>query len=217
MIAAKKKNENVIYVCQNRRLVEKAKCTQGKSYTEYLILPPIVEFLAGFIQDQIDFYAALDAAATLYGKSVTEEAIEAAIGGELASVKAGRQRLIEAISLGILTTQEAAAKMVDLREQESRLTVELSSIAEKTTIMSEWQSAIDALRGRDISQSLYKLAEQKPIVFRRLLSLVFEPNSLRVRIERTGNKRVGMLEGYKLTEAMAKVGLSIWNNPGGCV
>ena len=37
------------------------------------------------------------------------------IQGELASVQAGKQRLIEAISLGILTNQEAAGKLAELR------------------------------------------------------------------------------------------------------
>jgi hypothetical protein len=106
----------------------------GKTYAEHLILPPIIEFLAGFIQSQVDFCPALDTTAAKYGKSITEEAIEAAIHGELASVQAGKQRLIDAISLGILTHQEAAVKLTELREQEQRLTVEMSSIAEKAEL-----------------------------------------------------------------------------------
>jgi hypothetical protein len=44
--------------------------------------------------------------------------------------------------------------------------------------------ALDALKGQDITSRLTELAQDKPIVFRRLLSVVFEPNSLRVRTER---------------------------------
>jgi hypothetical protein len=59
-----------------------------------------VDFLADLIQKQFDFHTALDDAAAQYSKSVTEEAIEAAIQGELVSVQAGKQRIIESISLG---------------------------------------------------------------------------------------------------------------------
>lgn len=202
MVASNKKDRTcVVYQCVNRR--KYSGCTAGKSYKELLILAPIVEFLADFIQSQIDFHAALDAKAAQFGKSITEEALEAAVHGELASVKAGKERIIEAISLGILSTQEAAAKLAELREQEQRLTVELFSIAEKTEIMAQWQEALEALKGQDISSRLYDLASEKPIAFRRLLSIVFEPNSLRVRTEHvSGYTWRGVLESYKLTETM---------------
>ncbi len=210
MVAAvqKKATGHVVYQCENQRRHGKAGCSASKTYSQRLILPPIIEFLAGFIQNQINFNAALDDAAARYGKSITEEAIEVAIQGELASVQAGKQRLIEAISLGILTHQEAAVKLAELRQQEQQLTVELSSIAEKTAIMGQWQEAIDTLKGQDITGRLYQMAEQKPVSFRRLLSLVFEPNSLRVRTERNGNKWVGFLESYKLTEAIQDMSIS---------
>ncbi len=170
--------------------------------------------MAGFIQSQADFYATLEDTATQLSKSVTEEAIEAAIQGEFASVKAGKERLIEAISLGILSNQEAAAKLTELREQEQRLTVELSGIAEKVEKMGQWQDLLNSLDGKDITQTLTKMAEIRPIVFRRLLALVFEPNSLRVRTERNEKKWVGVLESYKLTEAMQNVTVSFGTKPG---
>jgi hypothetical protein len=101
----------------------------------------------------------------------------------------------------------------ELREQEQRLTIELSSIAEKTAIMAQWQEALDALKGQDITGRLYELAEKNPIAFRRLLSIVFEPNSLRVKTQRkrNGRKWVGKLEGYKLTKAMQDISASFSN------
>jgi hypothetical protein len=98
--------------------------------------------------------------------------------------------------------------LAELREQEQRLTIELSSIAEKTAIMAQWQEALDALKGQDISGMLYKLAKDKPIAFRRLLSIVFEPNSLRVRTERKGNQWFSVLEDYQLTGAMKNISVS---------
>jgi hypothetical protein len=146
-------------------------------------------------------------AAAQYGKTVTEEALEAAVAGELESVKAGKQRLVEAIRLGGLTTEEAAAKLAELREQEHRLIVEVASIAEKTTITDQWQPALDSLEGRTIAElanRLYFLAENSPVAFRRFLALVFEPNSLQVKTERINRTShwIGYLERYQLTEAI---------------
>jgi DNA invertase Pin-like site-specific DNA recombinase len=205
----------IAYQCVNHRHYGKSVCSLGKTYSEHLILPPIIEFLAGFIQRQLDFNTALDNAAAQYGKSITEEAIEAAIEGEIASVQAGKERLIEAISLGILTNEEAATKLTELREQEQRLTIELSSIAEKAAIMAQWQEALDVLKGhaKRISSMLYELAEQNPIAFRRLLSIIFEPNGLRVRTEQNGSKWFGVLEDYQLTEAMKNINVSFGNKP----
>jgi hypothetical protein len=60
---------------------------------------------------------------------------------------------------------------------------------------------------------LYELAEQNPIAFRRLLSIIFEPNSLRVRTEQNGSKWFGVLEDYQLTEAMKNINVSFGNKP----
>jgi hypothetical protein len=159
--------------------------------------------MAGIIQSQIEFCNLLDIAAAQYGKSVTEEAYEASIHGELASVRTGKERLIEAISLGVLTTGEAAEKLEDLREQEGRLLAEVSSIGDKTAIMEEWQKAIEALESQDIPATLYRLAKKEPVAFRRLLGLIFEPNSIQVHTERDkGRNWKGRLVSYRLAEAI---------------
>lgn len=187
----------------------KVGCATPKTYAEHLILPPIVEFLADLIKKQIDLHSGLDEAAAQYGKSVTEEALEAAIQGELASVQVGKQRIVDAIGLGVLTADEAAAKLTDLREQEQRLTVELAGIAEKTAILEEWQRALDVLKEqneRGITDRLYYMAKKMPVAFRQLLGLVFEPNSLRVRTDRgTGYTWVGYLDDYQLTTVMKEL------------
>jgi hypothetical protein len=77
--------------------------------------------------------------------------------------------------------------------------------------MEQWQQALDALKGQDITGRLYDLAELKPVAFRRLLSIVFEPNSLRVRTERNGNEWNGVLERYALTETMQSLSISFGN------
>jgi DNA invertase Pin-like site-specific DNA recombinase len=203
MTGGRRKNGQAFYQCVARRKFGEDVCSTGQTVSEHLILPPVIGYLADFIQNQLDFHTSLDNAAAQYGKTITEEAVEAAITGELASIQAGKDRLVEAISLGILTNQEAAGKLAELREQEQRLTVELSNITRKVTIMLEWQNAVEALKGQDISTTLYALAKQNPIAFRRLLGLVFEPNSVKVKTERVqGRQWGGVLVEHQLTEAM---------------
>ena len=210
-MVASNRVSGIVYQCQCQRIYGKTVCDQSKSYSEHLILPPIIDFLAGFIQSQVDLQNELDQAANQYGKSITEEALEAAIQGELASVQAGKQRIVDAIGLGVLTTDEAAAKLTELREQEQRLTVELAGITEKTALMEEWQRALDALKGRNekgIAKQLHFLAEKQPVAFRQVLGLIFEPNSLRVRTERIKGGRnnwVGYLDDYALTAAVQQL------------
>jgi integrase len=203
---ASKSNDSVTYHCLNSRTYGKNGCQLSKSYSEHLVLPPIVDFIAGLIYEQINIRVEMQKAAAQYGKTVTEEALEAAIAGELESVKAGKQRVVEAISLGVLTTQEAAAKLAELREHEQRLIVEIASVSEKTAITEQWQQALDSLEGRtkeEIANRLHFLAENSPVAFRRFMALVFEPNSLRVKTERLiGRKWAGYLEGYQLTKAI---------------
>ena len=210
MVAANRRVKGILYQCLTQRNQGKEGCNQAKTYSEHLILPPIIDFITELIQSQIDLQNELDKAANQYGKSITEEALEAAIQGELASVQAGKQRIVDAIGLGVLTTDEAAVKLTELREQEQRLTVEIAGIAEKTALMEEWQRALDTLRGQDergIADRLYFLAKENPVAFRQLLGLVFEPNSLRVRTGRVPGKRkwAGYLEGYQLTAAMKEL------------
>ncbi len=206
MVAAKHRGK-VSYQCVNYRTYGISACSPSKSYREHLILPPIVVFLAGFMFDQLAaFHAAINNAAAQYGKSITEEALEAAIQGELASVQAGKQRLVDAISLGVLTTEEAAEKLAELREHEQRLMVEIASVAKKAAIMAQWQQALETVKGKnkkEISDRLFYMAEHKTVAFRRLLSFVFKPNSIRVRTERLkGNQWSGVLEEYEIAETI---------------
>lgn len=212
-VASRRKDSSISYECVTRRQHGESGCSSGKTYREHLILPPIIEFLTGFIQEQINFYEALNTAAAQYGKSVTEEAYEAAIQGELASIQAGKQRIIEAIGLGVTTNQEAALTLAELREKEKELTIELSDITNKTAIMAQWQEALETFASKNIKAKLYEMAK-KPLVFRRVLALVFKLNSLRVRTEHVkGHEWIGVLESYELSEAMQNFGVSIGKVP----
>ncbi len=94
MVGARRTEGDITYQCVARRHYGKTACSASKAYAEHLILPPVVEFLTELIHNQIDLQNSLNEATAKYGKSITEEALEAAIQGELVSVKAGKQRLV---------------------------------------------------------------------------------------------------------------------------
>lgn len=79
--------------------------------------------------------------------------------------------------------------------------IQLASIAEKTALQADWHKALSALDGKDVREVLTRLAQDEPLAFRRILSLVFEPNSIRVYTERKG-RWCGMLISWELTQVM---------------
>jgi hypothetical protein len=200
----------VVYSCVNRRKYGKAACSHSKHYKHDLVLDAVITFLADLI-DQIDFPNALNEAADQYGKTISEEALEAAVNGELSAVKQEKVRLIDAISKGILSDDEARNKLVELREEEQNLNIELAAIKEKAAVREDWLTIIETLKNVNIKSELMEMAQHNPINFRRLLGLFFNPNSIRVRTERIeGNKRRRqvIIESYEFTEVIKQLNSS---------
>lgn len=216
MVAANQKKNGLIYSCVNRRKYGKAACPHSKHYKHDIIADAMTTFLADFINGEMGLSNVLNDAANQYGKTISEEALEAAVNGELAAVKQEKTRLIDAISKGILSDSEASNKLTELREEEQNLNHELAGIKEKAAIREDWLAAIEALKKVNIKSELTRMAQHKPIIFRRLLGLFFSPNSIRVRTERIeGNKRKrkAIIEGYEFTEAVKEFNtLSIVQN-----
>ena len=88
--------------------------------------------------------------------------MEAAIRGDLAVVKAGKERLIEALTAGMFTQAEVSEKLAELREREQELTVELASANEKAQIRDNFLEAIEAIKSRDIQATLTMMAQERP-------------------------------------------------------
>ncbi|GAB4437544.1 MAG: hypothetical protein Kow0031_19390 [Anaerolineae bacterium] len=202
MVAAK--GDSVMYHCHNQRKYGKSACSRSRAYSEHLILPPIVDCMAGLMYDHLNTLdAAITVAAAKQGKTAVEQAYEASVTGELASVQAGKDRLVKGLSLGALSLEEVAAEMKFLRKREQELKVEIAKIAEKTARLEDWQHILEGATGKDragIVTHLLQMAERRPMAFRQVLSIVFEPNSLWVRTERAGKNFVGVLEDYTTTD-----------------
>jgi site-specific DNA recombinase len=201
MVASKGTDGRVVYSCVDRR--EQGECKKGKTYSEKLILPPVIDVIANIINRYCDLDIALNEALNQYGKTVTEEALEAAIKGEMAVVESGKERLINAMADGIFTQEEVSAKLAELRERAQELTIELASVNEKAQIRDSFLAALETLKSRDIQVTLTMMARERPLAFRQLMGMIFLPNSLRVRTYRkpgTANHWLGDVLSYELTD-----------------
>ncbi len=205
-MVARNKNGDVSYFCANQNKYGRTVCKHSKSYSNKLLTESMIMFLSEFLTNHVSLTETLNNAVQQYGKTISEEVLEVAANGQLMAVKQEKERLIDAISKGILTHQEARHKLDALREEEQNLTVELASITEKAAIKEDYLKAIEALSKVDIKSELTTIAKEQPIIFRRLLGLIFEPNSLHVRSERVkGRKWQVVIEDYTFTEAIQEI------------
>jgi site-specific DNA recombinase len=193
------KNGNTLYyACVTRRKFGPTACAHGRHYRGDWL----AEATAGLITEAIEnsgiMEKILNNAANAYGKTVSEEALEAAIDGETKVIKEQRNRLIEAIAAGVLTQAEAAVKLDSLRESEGRLIVERANISKKVAIRDDFLKAIKVLRTAPIKDKLITTAKKQPAMYRKLLWLFFEPNSLQV--DQTFTLTI---TGYQFTEAFS--------------
>lgn len=197
MVGAKQGGIGQYYSCVTRRKFGKTACEHGRHYRHNSLVEATITLIAETIKDSGLMERILNDAANEYGKTVSEEALEAAIDGELKVIKEQRQRLVDALAAGILTKDDAAKKITELRESEQRLIVERANITEKAAIQDEILNALKIINGTSIENELMIIAEKQPIAFRRLLGMVFEPNSLRV--EQTPTTLT--ITDYQFTEA----------------
>ena len=172
--------------------------------TEHKVNAAVIPFLTDLINQQLCLNNALQEAAEQYGKTATEAELEQQTKAELLTVEEAKKRIVKAIAGGILTDEEAKAEMDELRAQEQRLQRELTTIGAKAAIRADYLRAIEALKDTDIEARLNRMASDKPRVFRRLLQLLFEPNSLAMGKERVRTKEMYRyyVESYTPSKAM---------------
>lgn len=197
MVGAKRGGVGQYYSCVTRRKFGPTACAHGRYYRHNSLVEATAALIAETIQTSGIMERMINDAANEYGKTISEEALEAAIDGEIKVIKEQRQRLVEAIAAGVLTPDDAAKKMNSLRESEQRLIVERVNISEKAAIRDEFLDAMEILKDADIKENLMEIAEKKPLAFRRLLGMFFEPNSLRVEQDPIALT----IKDYQFTEA----------------
>lgn len=200
-----KDGPRVQYRCINRMTYGPASCKQGKSYTEYLIAQAVIPFMADLIARQIGLENSLNQAAAQYGRTITEAELQQKIEAELHQTKEAKKRVVNSIAAGVLSENEASETMTELREQEQRLGRELATIGQKTKIRSDYLAAVKALKNANMLETLWDMSETQPTIFRKMLKLIFEPNSIKIQVDRKGNIWTGYLDDYTLTEACSEV------------
>jgi site-specific DNA recombinase len=183
------------------------KSCRGQTFSEHKVNAVVIPFLVDLINQQLCLNDALQEAAEHYGKTATEAELEQQIKAELLTVEEAKKRLIKAIAGGILTDEEAKAEMDELRASEQRLQRDLATIDEKAAIRADYLKAIEALKDTDIEARLTWMASEKPSAFRRLLQLLFEPNSLAIGKERVKTREMYQyyIESYTPSKAMQQL------------
>lgn len=201
----------VQYRCTQSRLYGAAVCARGKSYNHDLVAQAIVPFIADTINRQVDLIEALDQAAAKYGRTATEGETEKKLRADLLTVTEKKNRVIASIAAGVIGQDEARQTLEHLRDEEQAATRQLATISKKATIRQEYLQAIESLKQDDLESTLWYAIEHKPSIFRRILKLIFKPNSIVVRTERNGaGKWQGYLIDYQFTDDFLEV--SAFNN-----
>lgn len=193
-----KRHNSVQYICIGRQSYGRDFC-RGKVYSEKQISQAVIPLMADLITNQIGLENSLNQAAAQYGRTITEAELQQRIEAELHQTKEAKKRVADSIAAGVLSENEARETMTELREQEQRLGRELATIGQKTKIRSDYLAAVESLKNADMLETLWVMSETQPTILRKMLKMIFEPNSIRIRVERKGNTWTGNLVDYELT------------------
>ena len=85
-----------------------------------------------------------------------------------------------------------------MRAKEQRLQRRLTSLAEKEAIRQDYLEAIEVITDCDLEQSLFRMMEDTPTLFKRILDLIIEPQSCKVQAEGRGPHWTSKLIDYKI-------------------
>lgn len=192
-----------VYRCHNRSNHNGQLCPYKGCISEKVAAMAIIPFVSQVLRVQLDLDEALEGAANKYGKNTIENGLEAEIKAEIAKTHEAKQRVVKAVADDIFTGDEAARQISELRQKEQRLERELIKLDEQDQIRQDYLDAIEALRHRDIEQTLWGLLYGSPKqrrILGRLLALIFEPASLEICSTGRGNNRQGKLAAYQFTD-----------------
>jgi hypothetical protein len=144
----------------------------------------------------------LQDAVNRYGFTVTEDELKRQLEAELHTTQERQKRIVASISEGIIEPSEAKDTMQDLRDKIGRIERRLDNLGGKVKAREDYLRAIEAIREVDIEQFLWEVMETDPAVFRQILGLIFEPNSIKVKTYRVKGRQFGCdVIDFKFTEA----------------
>lgn len=178
-------------------------CTYQGCISENVAAEVVIPFVSQVLRLRLSLDNALEEAANKYGKTGVEHGLEDEIKAGILKTQEAKQRVVKAVSDGIFTNEEAAKQIAELRQKEQRLERELVKLNESEHIRQEYIDAIKTLKNQDIEKTLWGLVNGNPKqrrILGRILSMIFEPASLGIKSEGSGNRRRGELESYQFTE-----------------
>lgn len=194
-----KKNRVFFYQCSAQASSGKSACPSGKTHSLGLVAKGVIPFVAELLS--LDFNKMLQDAVDKYGYTVTEDELRRQLQGELLSTKEQKQRLVDSISEGILTQDDAKEKMQEVREKIARIERRLDNLGGKAKAREDYIRAMEMLKDCDIEQTLWEMMEKDTAIFRQILGLIFEPSSIRVETFRVkGMEFDCKILDYKFTE-----------------
>jgi hypothetical protein len=162
----------------------------------------LIPFLADLINNQIGLDASLNRVANEYGRSPIEDSLVNQIELELHTLQTAKQRVMDFIAEGVISKEEASQKLTDLRAKEERLKRKLVEAQEKGKIQAEFLEAVQSLQSVDLKTTLFEMLEVKPLILKRILQMIFKPNSVIVRSQRQGNTWRSELVSYEFSEGL---------------
>ena len=125
--------------------------------SQKLVAKAVIPVMASIIQSQIDIQKALSEAADKYGRTYSEDELKRKLESELSRTQEAKSRLVRAIADGVLTKSEAKTNLNELRQTETRLNRELSTISQKAAIREDYLKAIVAINSNNIEQTLWDM------------------------------------------------------------
>lgn len=192
--------KTLVYQCNGKASAGPQHC-KGRIKTLDLVAKGIIPFMVDLLTKDLDLEKMLQDAVNRYGYTVTESELRQQLEAELHTTKEKQKRLVASISDGILTQDEAKETMRGIRDKIARMERELDNLGGKVKARENYLAAMETLRGQDIEQFLQYTMKDATAIFRQILGLIFEPNSITVETYRIKGREFGCrVLGYRFTE-----------------
>jgi DNA invertase Pin-like site-specific DNA recombinase len=193
------------YQCNGQAMAGSNHCC-GRTHTLGLVARGIIPFIVDLLTKDLSLERMLQDAVDKYGYTVTESELRQQLEAELFTTKERQKRLVSSITDGILTKDEAKATAQDLRDKITRIERELDNLGSKVKARENYIQAMEILKGCDIEQFLWETLEENTTIFRQILGLIFEPNSITVETYRIKGREFGCrVLAHQFTEAFGNL------------
>lgn len=190
------------YQCMGQAQAGPQHC-KGRTHTKDLVAQGVIPFVANLLTKDLDLEQMLQDAVNKHGYTVSEAELRQQLEAELHTTKERQKRLIDNIADEVITKDEAKATAQEFREKIARIERQLDNLGGKVKARANFLEAMEILKGRDIERFLWYTMETQTEIFRQVLGLIFEPNSIKVETYRIKGREFGCrILDYRFTEEL---------------